>query len=106
MGCVLLAAGRVRAEVRINELVSSNGGSWHDETGATPDWIELHNPGPGAVALGGYGLSDDPAIPFKWTFPARTLTNTSKISMWQMFGVSVENTRSFSNQRIKATIRS
>ena len=73
MGCVLLVAGGVRAEVRINELVSSNGGSWHDETGATPDWIELHNPGAVAVALGGYGLSDDPAIPFKWTFPARTL---------------------------------
>ena len=73
LGCVLLAAGGVRAEVRINELVSSNGGSWHDETGATPDWIELYNPGPGAVALGGYGLSDDPAIPFKWSFPARTL---------------------------------
>ena len=89
MGCVLLAAGGVRAEVRINELVSSNGGSWHDETGATPDWIELHNPGPGAVALGGYGLSDDPAIPFKWTFPARTLAAGGYL----VVGASGENRR-------------
>ena len=89
MGCVLLAAGGVRAEVRINELVSSNGGSWHDETGATPDWIELHNPGPGAVALGGYGLSDDPASPFKWVFPARTLAAGGYL----VVGASGENRR-------------
>ena len=70
---VVLAGGWLQAEVRINEIVSSNGGSYHDETGATPDWIELHNPGPGNVALGGYGLSDESGSPSKWIFPARTL---------------------------------
>lgn len=36
------------------------------------DWIELHNPSGEAVDLSGWGLSDDPAKPFKWTFPAGT----------------------------------
>ncbi|MES2706658.1 MAG: CotH kinase family protein [Verrucomicrobiota bacterium] len=70
---LFLTAGGGRTELRINEIVSSNGGSWKDETGATPDWIELRNTGPAAVALEGYGLSDNPDRPFKWTFPARTL---------------------------------
>ncbi len=29
-----------------------------DEPGETPDWFELYNPGPGAVALDGLGLAD------------------------------------------------
>ena len=36
------------------------------------DWIELHNPTGSAVNLTGWGLSDDPAAPFKWAFPAGT----------------------------------
>lgn len=55
------------------EVVSDNDGSLRDEDGDTPDWIELHNAGTEAVALGGWGLSDRVAEPFKWTFPARTL---------------------------------
>lgn len=33
------------------------------------DWIELHNEGGGSVDLSGWGLSDDPMQPFRWTFP-------------------------------------
>lgn len=36
------------------------------------DWIELHNPGPAAVDLTGWHLSDNANIPAKWTFPANT----------------------------------
>lgn len=41
--------------------------------GDYPDWIELHNPSDGPLSLEGYGLSDDPAEPFKWVFPEVTL---------------------------------
>lgn len=44
----------------INELVASNGDSWADETGASPDWIELHNPSTEPVALGDFTLTDRP----------------------------------------------
>lgn len=73
LACGLMSGISVRAEVVINEVVSSNGGSWKDETGATPDWIELRNTGTAAVALEGYGLSDRVDAPFKWVFPKRTL---------------------------------
>ena len=61
------------AQVRINEAVASNVGGVKDEDDKTSDWIELYNPGPGAVDLAGYGLSDDPDEPFKWVFPADVL---------------------------------
>ena len=38
----------------------------------TSDWIELHNSGAAAVDLAGWSLTDDPALPAKWTFPAAT----------------------------------
>ncbi|MDB4304608.1 lamin tail domain-containing protein [bacterium] len=39
---------------------------------AFSDWIELHNPSGAAVDISGWGLSDDPAAPLKWTFPSGT----------------------------------
>ncbi len=41
--------------------------------GDYPDWIELYNPGGTAVNLAGYGISDNPAEPFKWVFPGYTI---------------------------------
>ena len=86
------------AEPILNEIVSSNISGppdeyeedlqncpvpdcegWYEDLGRSnvdgeyPDWIELHNPTGTAVDLFGYGLTDDPARPFKWTFPAVAL---------------------------------
>ena len=85
------------APVKLNEAMTSNLTSLHDEyepgrdncrvrdcdayyeelsekpfatyDGIYPDWIELYNPGDTVFALDGYGISDDPAEPFKWVFP-------------------------------------
>ncbi|HUF62770.1 MAG TPA: CotH kinase family protein [Verrucomicrobiales bacterium] len=52
-----------------------NCAQWNQDLGESvydgdyPDWIEIHNPGESPIALLGYGLSDDPQQPFKWTFP-------------------------------------
>ncbi|MCP5525289.1 MAG: CotH kinase family protein [Verrucomicrobiales bacterium] len=51
----------------------SNGTTLRDEEGDSPDWFELFNPGPEAVELGGWTVSDDPARPRRWTLPAFTL---------------------------------
>ncbi len=59
--------------VVFNELVSSNSQSLLDEDGDSPDWIELYNPGGDALNLSGYGLSDNKAQLFKWTFPSMVL---------------------------------
>lgn len=59
----------------INEIlaanVSTNGLA--DEDGSQEDWIEIYNRGSQSVNLTNWSLSDDPALPGLWTFPARTL---------------------------------
>jgi hypothetical protein len=62
------------ANVHINEFVSENLPRVNDPTapvdmdGEYPDWIELKNDEAFPVNLAGYSLSDDPALPTKWTF--------------------------------------
>jgi hypothetical protein len=60
------------ASVLINEFMASNRSTLADEDGDFEDWIELVNTGTSPVDLTGWGLSDDPADPFRWTFPANT----------------------------------
>ncbi len=59
----------------INEFlaanVSTNGLA--DEDAEQQDWIEIRNRGTNVINLDGWSLSDDPALPGLWTFPARTL---------------------------------
>ena len=57
--------------VRLNEILASNATTLTN-AGTTPDLIELSNYGPTAVNLSGMGLSDNAALPFKFTFPANT----------------------------------
>lgn len=67
---VLLSSQLSAAQVRINEVVSSNVGGIEDDFGDTSDWIELWNYGAAAVDVGGWGLSDDPTEPYKWVLPS------------------------------------
>ncbi|RZJ71962.1 CotH kinase family protein [Flavobacterium sp.] len=57
----------------INEILTSNTFTNADEDGDFQDWVELYNGTSAAVNLNGYGLSDDPTLPFKWVFPAQTI---------------------------------
>ncbi len=61
----------------ISEFLAQNNGPLTDEDGATSDWIEIFNPGPGPVDLQGWSLSDDPANLTKWRFPATNLAVNS-----------------------------
>ena len=54
--------------IQINEIMASNAVTISDEESDFPDWIELYNPGPTAIDLTGWGLSDKSEEPFKWTF--------------------------------------
>lgn len=45
--------------VVINEFVASNASGLTDESGAFPDWIELHNPSDAEADISGFVLSDD-----------------------------------------------
>ncbi|MBI5388191.1 MAG: lamin tail domain-containing protein [Verrucomicrobia bacterium] len=59
--------------LRITELCAANRTGFLDEDGLASDWLEIFNPNSNAVSLAGWSLSDDPAEPGKWVFPARTL---------------------------------
>ncbi|MGE3311606.1 MAG: chitobiase/beta-hexosaminidase C-terminal domain-containing protein, partial [Limisphaerales bacterium] len=58
--------------IRISEVLAGTSGTagLRDEDGETHDWIELENRGTVEANLEGWSLSDDPADPGKWVFPA------------------------------------
>jgi hypothetical protein len=68
--------------VVINEFLASNQSINRDMDGDYSDWIELYNPGSQPVDLSGYGLTDDPAVPFKWTLPAVTIQPGGYLLIW------------------------
>lgn len=70
------------AGVRIHEVVTSNGGSYLDTDGDAGDWIELRNASNQIVSLLGWGISDQPDEPFRWSFPAVYLYPGSSIVVW------------------------
>lgn len=57
------------ADVRVNEIMASNGTTIADEDGDFPDWIELVNNGTESEDLSGWGLSDNSSNPYKWLVP-------------------------------------
>ncbi len=68
--------------VYINEVLASNATGLEDEDGDTEDWVELYNAGSESVALGGYGLSDDPDVPFRWVLPDITMEPGEFLLIW------------------------
>ena len=71
--------GSVPLQVRISELVAENQYSLKDGYDAASDWVELRNPSERSVDLTGWGLSDNPAQPMKWTFPPAQLAPHSTL---------------------------
>jgi hypothetical protein len=69
-------------QIAINEFMSSNAFTLADEDGEFNDWIEIYNYGTAAVALDGFGLSDNQNNPFKWTFPDISLAPGEHLLVW------------------------
>lgn len=69
-------------EVFINEVVSSNSSIVADEDGDYNDWVELYNNGQTSISLSGFGLTDNPAQPFKWIFPDVTIEPGEFLLVW------------------------
>lgn len=53
----------------ITEFLAENDGWLRDEEGDDPDWVELHNPNPVSLRVGGYSLTDDPSGGRRWMLP-------------------------------------
>ena len=67
------------SQVVINEISPTNISIIQNSNGKYDDWVELHNSGGSTVNLNGYGLSDDPTKPFRFTFPSYNLLSGKKI---------------------------
>lgn len=59
--------------VRINEVMTANKAACFDETGACPDWIELHNAGGAPVDITGWVLTDKASRSIRFAFPAHVM---------------------------------
>jgi hypothetical protein len=71
--------GAPQPQLRINEVMASNTAGLADPQGQFDDWIEIYNAGDAPVDLAGMCLTDDPAEPTQWRFPAKaTLTLAPK----------------------------
>lgn len=66
----------------LNEFVALNDTGITDETGAYEDWLEIYNPGPDEVALGGLYLTDDLSETMAWSFPDTTLAAGGFLLVW------------------------
>lgn len=63
----------------LSEFMASNSETLIRSDGSSPDWIEIWNPNPFAINLGGYRLSDDAMNPAKYQFPSLDLTGGERI---------------------------
>lgn len=57
----------------INEIMTSNNGSYVDSEGKAYDWIELYNGSNQDIDLSNYTLSDEESGNAKWIFPNMTI---------------------------------
>ena len=57
-------------QLRITEIMASNGNTLEDAFGRYPDWIELHNESNEPISLEHYSLTDKSSKPAKYSFPA------------------------------------
>ena len=76
------AAPAAHAQLFVNEILADNESVLADEAGEFDDWVEIYNAGPEAVALEGYALSDDPAEPDKFIFPAVSVEAGGYLLVW------------------------
>lgn len=81
--------------VRINELMTSNGGVLTDKNGATPDWIEIMNVSNGTVNLEGYSLSKRASSGTVFTFPSYELGAGECVIVYADSHVATEGERQF-----------
>lgn len=57
------------AELYINEVLTDNVSDTTDTNMQTEDWFEIYNPGPDAVDIGGYFVTDNIESPMKFQIP-------------------------------------
>lgn len=63
------------SQVELSEISVTNISTVADEDNSYEDWFELRNLSPNPININGFGLSDDPLVPFKWICPNYSLAS-------------------------------
>jgi len=63
----------VFSQVELNEVSQTNISIIADEDNEYNDWFEIRNNGASVIDLSGYGVSEDPTLPFQWILPSYSL---------------------------------
>ncbi len=79
---VVPAALSLNTGVFISEVMTGNIAGITDEDGDHSDWIEIRNDTGAAANLAGWTLTDDRALPAKWTFPATSIPAGGQLLVW------------------------
>ena len=69
--------GYIAPVLYINEFLASNDSCCTDENGEYDDWIEIYNPGPDPVDIGGMYISDDATDLTAWQIPTTAPDSTT-----------------------------
>ena len=59
----------ITSSLVLNEVLAAPG-TLTNSDGSISDWVELYNPSPASIALGGMSLTDDSPALHRWVFPA------------------------------------
>ncbi len=92
---LVLPALPASAQVVLDEVVAANVDGLRDEDGDSSDWIELRNLTASPLDLTGWGLSDEPAEPFRWRLPRVVLPPRGRLVVF----ASGKDRRLFVNER-------
>ena len=65
--------GYAQTNLVITEFMASNQRTLFDEKGNSSDWVEIYNPNPFPVDIGGWYLTDNANKPTKWQFPSTNI---------------------------------
>jgi hypothetical protein len=68
--------------LHINEFMAQNTSGIQDEAGSYEDWLEIYNPGPDDVEMGGLFLSDNLSETTQWAFPDTVLEAGEFLLVW------------------------
>ncbi len=74
---VSFEVGYIAPVLFINEFLASNDADTSDAFGEFDDWIEIYNPGPEAVNIGGMYISDDKTDLTAWQIPTTAPDSTT-----------------------------
>ena len=68
--------------LKINEFMAQNTAGIQDENDQFEDWVEIYNPGPDSVELGGLFLTDDLTQTTQWALPDYSLPAGEFLLVW------------------------